>query len=127
MFNVSGMTSWRSVTLTEKVVTQLYKTNPTWSKRHVQSLLPKCSVIHSTKFYSTHIVKSPYKDCDIPEVTLNEYLFSRFEKFADYPAVVSNNTPCGFPVSSIHISKQFRNFIDMGFMKVGGSRVMVLG
>lgn len=88
------MPPWKSLTLTENKLTQLFKSNQTWKKTYVccvQQLLPKSAVIKSKKYYSTHIIRSPYKHCGIPEVTLNEYLFNRLEKFADYPALVSIN------------------------------------
>lgn len=36
---------------------------------------------------STHVISSPHKDIDIPEVTLHEYLSNRLEKYADLPAL----------------------------------------
>lgn len=85
------MTSWKSI-LVENLLTQLLKNNKTWNIKHahcIQKLLPTSIVIHSKKSYSMHVIKSPYKDCDIPDVTLNEYLYNITEQFADYPALVS--------------------------------------
>lgn len=52
-------------------------------------IFPSSVVRDKSVWTSEKIVNSPYKDVDIPNITLNEYMFRNLEQWATKTAVVS--------------------------------------
>ncbi|CAB3255929.1 unnamed protein product [Arctia plantaginis] len=65
-------------------------------------IFPSCLVRDKSIWTSEKIVNSPYKDIDIPNVTLNDYMFWNLEKWATKTAVVCGVTNRGYTYEQVY-------------------------
>lgn len=88
---LQDMSFFKSTVILKNVFNQLYK-NKLCKKNHFLTkkwFFTLAVYKQCIRLCSTHIISSPHKNIDIPEITLPEYLSSRLETYADLPALVS--------------------------------------
>lgn len=83
------MSLWKTTALLENALKQMCS-GKVWTKKHFsykKRLSSQLTQKQCIRLCSTHVISSPHKDIDIPEVTLHEYLSNRLEKYADLLAL----------------------------------------